>query len=228
MSRNLKVVQTTSRVLEIICKVLFILCMVGAIGAMVGVVFLSIANLFPKLVEKIQDESGRKVVQLIGDCLVGVVVSIEGILVSKAHKDYFAMEQKDGTPFTFEGAKAFRTLGIMNMVAPLIAMVVAAIISAIFNCWSDIRLDVSFGLGLSMILLSFVFAYGAEIEQGKEDCCKEECHKDECRHHDEGHEGCCRRHEGEHHCCCREEAEEATEAVEEAEAAPETPAIEEK
>ena len=223
MSKNLKVVQTTSRVLEIICKIVFILCMVGAIGAMVGVVFLSIANFFPKLVDKIQEESGRKVLQLIGDCLVGVVVSIEGIIVSKAHKDDFAMEQKDGTPFTFEGAKAFRTLGIMNMVAPLIAMVVAAIISAIFNCWSDVRLDVSFGLGISMILLSFVFAYGAEIEQGKE----ESCCKDECRHHDEGHEGCCRRHEEEHHCCCREEAEEATEAVEEPEAE-EAPAIEEK
>ena len=223
MSKNLKVVQTTSHVLEIICKVIFILCMVGAICATVGVVLLSLSYIFPKLVDKIQDDSGRKVFQLIGDCLVGVVVSIQGIIVSKAHKDYFVMEQKDGTPFTFEGAKAFRTLGIMNIAAPLITMVVAAIISAIFGCWKDVRLDVSFGLGISMILLSFVFAYGAEIEQGKE----EPCDTDKCRHHDEGHEGCCRRHEEEHHCCCREEAEEATEAVEEPEAE-EAPAIEEK
>ena len=210
MSNNLKVIQTTSRVLEIICKVIFILCMVGAICATVGVVLLSLSYIFPKLVDKIQDESGRRVFQLIGDCLVGVVVSIEGIIVSKAHKDYFAMEQKDGTPFTFEGAKAFRTLGIMNIVAPLVAMVVAAIISAIFDCWSDIRLDVSFGLGISMILLSFVFAYGAEKEQGKD----EECRKEECCQHEQGHEGCCRRHEEEHHCCCREEAAETPEPEE--------------
>ena len=138
---NLKVVQTTSRVLEIICKVIFILCMVGAICSMVGVVLLSLSYVFPKLVDKIQDESGRRVFQLIGDCLVGVVVSIGGIIVAKAHKDYFAMEQKDGTPFTFEGAKAFRTLGIMNLAAPVIAMVVAAIIGAIFDCWNDFRPD---------------------------------------------------------------------------------------
>ena len=206
MSKNLKIIQTTSRVLEIICKVIFILCMVGAICSMVGVVFLSLSYLFPKLVEKIQNEGGRKVFQLIGDCLIGVVVSIEGIIVAKAHKDYFAMEQKDGTPFTFEGAKAFRTLGIMNLVAPIIAMVVSAIIGAIFDCWNDFRLDFSLGLGLSMILLSFVFAYGAEKEEGH--CCQ----------HEEGDEGCCRHHGGEPHCCCRQE--EAAEA--------ETPAIEEK
>ena len=203
MSKNLKVIQTTSRVLEIISKVVFILCLVGAITAMVGVVILSVAYYFPNLVDRIQNESGRRVSQLIGDCLVGVVVSIQGIIVAKAHKDYFAMEQKDGTPFTFEGAKAFRTLGILNIVAPVIAMVIAAVIGAICDCWDDFRLDFSMGLGLSMILLSFVFAYGAEREEGREQP-------------EEGH--CCHRHEEEHHCCCRER--EATEA--------ETPAIEEK
>lgn len=224
MSKNLKVVQTTCRVLEIICKVGFILCLVGAICATLGVVFLSISNFFPKLVDKIESDSGRTVFQFIGSCLIGVVVCIQGIIVSKAHKDYFAMEQKDGTPFTFEGAKAFRTLGIMNIVAPLIAMIVSSIIGAICRCWDDIRLDISFGLGISMILLSFVFAYGAEIEQGKEgQCQKDEC----CHHHEEGHEGCCCRHEEERHCCCREEAAEVPEVVEESEAA-EAPAIEEE
>ena len=200
MSKNLKVIQTTSRVLEIICKVIFILCMVGAITAMVGVVLLSLSYVFPKLVDKIQDESGRRMIQLIGDCLVGVVVSLEGIIVAKAHKDYFAMEQREGTPFTFDGAKAFRTLGIMNLVAPIITMVVAAIIGAIFDCWNDFRMDFSMGLGLSMILLSFVFAYGAEREEGRE----------------QNEEGCCcHKEEEEHHCCCRDKAAEETPAIEE-------------
>ena len=211
MSKNLKVIQTTSRVLEIICKVVFIFCMIGAIGSLVGVVALSLSYLSPTFVEAIENESGRSVFQLIGECLIGVVVGIEGIIVFKAHKDYFAMEQKDGTPFTFEGAKAFRTLGIMNIVAPIIAIIVASIISAIFNCWSDIRLDVSFGTGLSMILLSFVFAYGAEREEGREQ--QEEGHC--CHHHEEEHEGCCHRHEEEHHCCCRDKAAEDVPAIEE-------------
>ncbi len=175
MSKNLKVIQITSRVLEIICRIVFIFCMIGAIGSLVGVVVLSLSYLSPSLVERIESEGGQRVSQLIGLCLIGVVVSLEGIIVFKAHKDYFVMEQKDGTPFTFEGAKAFRTLGIMNIVAPLIAMIVASIISAICNCWSDIRLDVSFGTGIAMILLSFVFAYGAEKEEARaqntEGCC---------------------------------------------------------
>ena len=200
MSKNLKVVQTTSRVLEIICKVIFILCMVGAITAMVGVVLLSLSYVFPKLVDKIQDESGRTVFQIIGDCLIGVAVSIQGIIVAKAHKDYFAMEQREGTPFTFDGANAFRTLGIMNLVAPVITTVVVAIIGAIFDCWNDFRPDFNMGLGLSMILLSFVFAYGAEREEGREQP-------------EEGH--CCHRQEEEHHCCCREKAAEEAPAIEE-------------
>ena len=50
---------------------------------------------------------------------------------------------------------------------PIALAVVVAIISAIFSCWDDVRLDFSLGVGIAMILLSFVLAYGAELEEGK-------------------------------------------------------------
>ena len=37
----------------------------------------------------------------------------------------------------------------------------------------DVRLDFEFGVGIAMILLSFVFAYGAELEE-KKDAAKEQ------------------------------------------------------
>ncbi len=165
MSKNLAIVQKTSRVLEIIYKVVSILCLVGAIGSLVGVVFLSIARFFPRVIDKAVNESGRTVMQLIGDCVVGFVVSTAFFVVSKLHKDFFAMEQKAGTPFTEECAKSFRTLGIINIVVPLGLSIVVVIISAIFGCWDSVRFDFSLGVGIAMILLSFVFAYGAELEK---------------------------------------------------------------
>ena len=160
MSKNLKVIQTTSRVLEIIYKVVGILCLVG-IG------FLAFSRALPKLAETITSESGRTVKQLIGDCIVGFIVAATYFVVCKAHRDFFAMEQKVGTPFTMECAASFRVLGIIDIVVPVSLIIVVSIVSAIFKCWNDIRLDVSFGAGIAMILLSFVFAYGAELEQGK-------------------------------------------------------------
>ena len=165
MSRNLKVVQTTSRVLEIIYKVVGILCLVGAIGSLVGVVGLSLARFFPKIADKIVSSSDRTIRQLIGDCLVGFIVCATSFVVCKAHKDFFAMEQKVGTPFTVECAASFRTLGIINIVVPIALSIVTAIIGAIFACWNDIRFDFNLGLGLAMVLLSYVFAYGAELEK---------------------------------------------------------------
>ena len=165
MSRNLEIVQKTSRVLEIISKVVSILCLVGLIGCIVGAVVLGIFHFFPEIKHEIEYRSGYGIRQLFGACLGGAVVSAAYFVVAKAHKDYFAMEQKAGTPFTAEGAKAFRTLGIMNIAVPVGTAIVAAIIEAIFRCWGAFRFDFSIGLGIAMILLSFVFAYGAELEE---------------------------------------------------------------
>ncbi len=168
MSKNLRVIQKTSRVLEIIYKVVSIICLVGAIVALVGIVLLIVAGAFPKIADKIVSEADRNTKQLIGDCVVGFLVSATYFVVSKAHKDFFAMEQKVGTPFTKECAASFRTLGIINIVVPVALAVVVAIVSAIFNCWDDFRLDFSLGVGIAMILLSFVLAYGAELEEAKQ------------------------------------------------------------
>lgn len=164
MSKSLNVVQKTSRVLEIICRVLSILCLVGAIACLVAVVVMCIMYLFPKVVSDIESNSGRALYQIIGECVIGFIVSAAGFVVMRAHRDYFIMEQKAGTPFTLEGARSFRTLGIVNIVVPVACAIVSAILGAIFRCWDDIRLDFGIGFGIAMVLLSFVLEYGSELE----------------------------------------------------------------
>lgn len=165
MSRNLAIVQKTSRVLEIICKVVSILCLVGLIGCIVGAVVMGIFHFFPEIKHEIESRSGIGIKQYFGGCLAGFVACTAAFVGAKAHKDYFAMEQKTGTPFTPEGARAFRTLGILNIALPLGTVILTAIIEAIFKCRGTVRFDFSIGLGLAMILLSYVFAYGAELEK---------------------------------------------------------------
>ncbi len=168
MSENLRKVQKICHVLEVIYRVFTIICLVGLVCCIVGVVALSICSFFPNAKSFIVEKSDRGFIQLIGLCLTGFVISLAHFIVLKAHRDYFAMVQKVGTPFTMDGARSFRTLGIMNIVVPLVTIVVSAIIGVIFSCAGDVRLDFEFGVGIAMILLSFVFAYGAELEEKKD------------------------------------------------------------
>ena len=168
MSKNLKVVQTTARVLEILCRIVFVCSIIGAVGSMVGIITLSLLKtLGPSVVDRIESETGRTLLQIIGYCVIGFILSSVEIVVSKMHRDYFIMEQKAGTPFTPEGAAAFRTLGIFDVVVPISLAIVSAIVAAIFKCGRDLRLDFSIGMGIAMILLSYVFAYGAELQSSK-------------------------------------------------------------
>ncbi len=167
MSRNLQIIQKTSKVLEILSKICYIFCLVGAIICIAAVVALSIMCFFPDLVAKVQEDGRYTMLELIGTTLAGAIICIGELIVAKAHKDYFVMEQKDGTPFTVDGAKAFRTLGIMNIVVPIVISIIVIVFGQIFDSWKNVRMDVSLGLGIAMILLSYVFAYGAELEEKK-------------------------------------------------------------
>ena len=168
MSRNLEIVQKTSKVLGILSKIGYICSIVGAVCCLVAVSILFIAGRNPEIVAKIQEGSKLTIRQTVGACFIGLVYCISSILITKWHLNYFLMEQKEGTPFTEEGAKSFRTLGIVNIVVPLTAVIIASILEAIFKSPHEVRPDVSFGLGIAMILLSFVFAYGAELEKKAE------------------------------------------------------------
>jgi len=170
MSRNLTIVQKISKVLGILSKIGFIMSIVGLVFCIVGLVLSVVGGLsmeFAQKIVKAELESDITMKQVTGYCLAGLVICIVSVVVTKAHKDYFEMEQKVGTPFTAEGAKSFRTLGIMNIAAPLICIVAVAIIRSIFKINFDYSADGSFGTGIAMILLSFVLAYGAELEEKK-------------------------------------------------------------
>ena len=165
MSRNLTIVQKISKVLGILSKIGFIMSIVGLVCCIVGLVLSIVGGLSQELAAKIVKEGNVTMKQVSGYCLGGLVICIVSVIVTKLHKDYFQMEQAAGTPFTLESAKAFRTLGIVNLVAPFICTILIAIINSVLKIKVDYSIDGSFTIGIVMILLSFVFAYGAELEE---------------------------------------------------------------
>lgn len=115
--KSLETVQKTIRVLQIITTVAFVLSVVGA--SVCGVALLCV----------ISWHSGGQVFGIFGDPLTaavsegewaqaaavlitdGVLLTTEAVLLSSACR-YFRNEQLDGTPFTEEGARYLRRLGI--------------------------------------------------------------------------------------------------------------------
>lgn len=95
-----------------------------------------------------------------------VILLADGILYLFAYR-YFKAEQTDGTPFTHSGADRIRRLGIQSIVLPLVAVILAAVISSSLGLPENMEWSNGFSvmLGIVLILASVVFHYGAELEE---------------------------------------------------------------
>ncbi len=77
---------------------------------------------------------------------------------------YLKNVENAGTPFTQGGAHELCRLGILAIVVPLVAVIVASMICTIFGTSGEFSITTDIGMGIGMILLSRFFRYGAELE----------------------------------------------------------------
>lgn len=98
-----------------------------------------------------------------------VLCLTDGILFAFAYR-YLSHEVTDGTPFTERGAKEMRFLGIRIILIPFVAVIICGVICGCLG--TDAPENISNGtsatFGIALIIISLVFAYGAELER-KED-----------------------------------------------------------
>ena len=103
--------------------------------------------------------------------LTGFVTALcEGILFAYANH-YFAVEEKEGTPFTENGAKLTLNLGITAIVLSVVSsatqgiiyelMKLSELIEEFTNSWGVM-------LGVTLILFSLIIRYGADLEKNRE------------------------------------------------------------
>ena len=173
--KSLETIQKTFHVFEILTKIAMILSFVWAGLAALGMLCCAVwyyggtviganLDLFYLFTETsdLLDATGV----LLTDTIFAVT---DGILFAFADS-YLKSEQTDGTPFTKRGADEIKRLGIRVIVMMLVAVILAAIVSAVFEL-PEIGIGreciASIFLGIVLIITSLIFRYGAELESQK-------------------------------------------------------------
>lgn len=174
MENKLNIIQKIAQIAKIVCQVLFIICLVCAGLALIsGISYSAIGDFELKIggvsIEGlIMDNTGLTEKEMIGNIFCVFIEAVIGSLLFGFSKVYLENELKDGTPFTERGAREFLRLGILVCAIPQGGNILISIITKItdINNTYDTGEDILFGLLL--ILMSFIFSYGAEIRKGIE------------------------------------------------------------
>ena len=175
MSKTLKSIQTFFKVARIVSIVLFVLGIVGAAGCLLSMLLLiafngaqslGILNSFVDLEEGFSFASGCFA------CVSGIISCVGVIVMYAFTRKYCERELADGTPFTYDGAKALFRLGLVFIITP-IAM--SALIGFAWGmCWifdptmvepTDLSGDIT--TGLFMLVTSYIFKHGTELREQK-------------------------------------------------------------
>lgn len=172
--KSLQTIQKTFHVFQILTKVAMILSFVwaglAALGMLCGAVWYhggTVVGADRELLFSLTKTGG--LAEMTGTLLADFIFALtDGILLAFALA-YFRAEQADGTPFTKRGAVQIRRLGISTIVLPLVAVILAAVVAVIFDLPRGVGADwgnlTSLSVGITLILASLIFRYGAELEE---------------------------------------------------------------
>ena len=171
--KNLQTIQKAYHIFEILLKIAMIAAFVWAGLAFLGLFcqILLYYDVWPFGFDMkiIMDTVGIKSInEIIGSLLSSFIFAITYGILSIFAVNYVKSEQIDGTPFTENGAKQIRRLGIQTIIMPIVAEIITAVIHEIF----DVTFRTDWGgseiiVGFLLIFASFVFCYGAELEEAK-------------------------------------------------------------
>ena len=131
--KSLQTIQKTFRVFQTLSKIAMVLSFVwaglAALGLLCGVLWYSGGNVFgvnQELLYSLTVTGG--LTEMIGVLLVDMILALtDGTLLVFAVR-YFKAEQADGSPFTQQGADRVLHLGILNIVLPLVAAILSALV----------------------------------------------------------------------------------------------------
>lgn len=167
--KSLKTVQSISKVVSIIVKIGYVFSIIGAVGALIGgVALLSVPYIGEDIARLIASEVEGATATALGIGLIAETIYLTGAAIGMGFTNqYFKNELKAGTPFTHNGAKELLRAGIINLAVLMGAYSICAVILAIAECESVLSIEYDAAAGIMMILLSFVFHYGADLSEGK-------------------------------------------------------------
>ena len=180
-TKTLDTIQKLSKIGKVLSKIVFVVSVIGFFCYAAGIVGLTFGN---GSLDKIGSAALRRFISSNnGYNIKSIVASFYGLLVvyagaavlSKFAEDYFKNELEAGTPFTFDGAKELKKLGILTIAVPLCSAALGSIVTEIAkaflgigeNAGVDIQIEneTSIALGIVFIIISLICRYGAELAQ---------------------------------------------------------------
>ncbi|MGM9961078.1 MAG: hypothetical protein ACI32F_07200 [Allobaculum sp.] len=168
--KQLQTIQKGMHIFEVLTKIFMVIAIVWAILVIGGLIGISVwksggsfAGLDADTVLSWTGVSGMN--ELTSSMIENLVMAMISIVLCVFAGQYFKTEQADGTPFSDRGAYLVRRLGILNIALSIAGAVLCGIISEILNVgyegWGD---GDNLVIGFILLLLSYIFQYGAELE----------------------------------------------------------------
>ncbi len=168
--KSLVIVQGIARVFSVLTLIGFICSVVGAAGAAVGGLLLAVLPLAfgEQILPYLTDAGVESVSGLACTCFAAAAVAAGAAVALFFVRGYFKHELAAGTPFTQDGAKELRYVGILCMVLPFVTAVLGGIILAFGGVSDTVKIEGHIGGGLTMLLLSYLLSYGADLAEKTE------------------------------------------------------------
>lgn len=173
---TLKTIQTISEVAKILSIIVLVACIIGTVGCIIGAVGIACIpadmEVDGETIREIIERESDMTIDTIYASLISVAIMCLGeAIVARFALSYFKNELEAGTPFTFEGARELKKVGIVSIVAPIVAFIICTVITAVMDVILGDVDSVSFGnefsitFGIMMIIMSVICKYGAELQK---------------------------------------------------------------
>lgn len=184
MKKTLGTIQNIMKIGRVISIIVLVCAIIGMVGSLIGGI--CVYAMGEEIIsEKVEMEDGTEITigELVFDefipgleavyvIMIGAFIAclVEVIISDRAQK-YFKFEIKEGTPFTFEGAKKLKNFGIVAIVLPLVGSIITeGVIIALSMAnpealMGEISFTASIGTGVMAILIALVFKHGAELNE---------------------------------------------------------------
>lgn len=182
--KPLDTIQKISKIGKILSRIAFVLSVTGFCGCIIGLFSLNfgrggLIKIGGVVLHGLVESDYGYNIKSITAALSGRLIVCGGEAVpAKFAEIYFKNELKAGTPFTPDGAKEIMRLGILTVVIPVGSAAAGGIAEEIIAGFMKIEktavIDMYFDnessivLGIMFILASFIFRYGAHLEESRE------------------------------------------------------------
>ncbi|MBQ8177714.1 MAG: hypothetical protein IJ033_00840 [Clostridia bacterium] len=187
MKKTLSTIQGLMRLGRVLTIITLVFSIIGMVGCAVGGVALyATGDLIIEteqgditLGEFVYDETMATMEMLYFVIIVAFFACMTEVIISDRMAKYFKFELSEGTPFTFEGAKKLKKVGILAIVLPIVVEIVAAVIAVFLlanvpealpateSTSTEITYASSLGTGVMMLIFSLIFKHGAELNEAQ-------------------------------------------------------------